>query len=452
MKVTVTILDERLNVKVSTSKIDVPVYHKITNGGSEQVNYASDILINETPTPDYTAPKVGDTMQDITNKVAWLSTINSDYICRHNTLNPSTLMDGEGNINVLKYILDSFQAAVIDDLTGDVVYYLSKETPTLKADGITPSVLTGEDGSVMIIKPEFWVKSWMEGSVEYTALSLIEKEGYRKSPKFAYGKYKAYLDANGRLVSRSGVTCTTNRNLTEFRADARNGRNHLWNVTPYHMYNDLLILYKAVVRDLNSQTALGYVSRAISNDWNNYNGSNPVWTTGIMNDKPTLYIGSREVVVPSFVGGSADLVTEVVSFLGIEDFYGHIFEMLDGVLIYYDAELNGSVYVSNNPLSFIDNGDAEGNPPEGFTYLGIAPASGYIVNVHTGHCLPSQTGGSSSTHYCDSHYKSNSAGWRVVRVGGGLNFLASAGCFCSLFTTSVIVRNTNIGARLGIYL
>jgi len=218
------------------------------------------------------------------------------------------------------------------------------------------------------------------------------------------------------------------------------------------MYNDLLILYKAVVRDLDSQTALGYVSRAISNDWSNYNGSNPVWTTGIMNDKPTLYIGSREVVVPSFVGGSADLVTEVVSFLGIEDFYGHIFEILDGALIYYDAELNGSIYFTDNPVYFVDDADAEGNPPEGFTYLGIAPAGGYIVDVYTGHCLPSQTGGSSSTHYCDSHYKSNSAGWRVVRVGGGLNFLASAGCFCSLFTTSVIVRNTNIGARLGIYL
>jgi len=384
---------------------------------------------------------------------AVLADFSPEFVFCRNVTEATTqitvVSDGEQGLNA---ILKAFAGAVIDNVTGQVVYYLLPDNPNLQADGVTPSNLDGSDGSVMIIKPEFWVKSWMEGDMECTAISLVQRPGFRLSPKYAFAKYKAYLDENGRLVSRSGVTCTTSRNLTEFRADARNGRNHLWNVTPYHMYNDLLILYKAVVRDLDSQTALGYVSRAISTDWNNHNGYNPVWPTGVMDDKPTLFTGSKEVVVPSFVGGSADLVTEVVSFLGIEDFYGHIFEILDGVLIYCDAELNGSVYVSNNPLSFIDNGDAEGNPPEGFTYLGIAPASGYIVNVHVGQCLPSQTGASSSTHYCDYHSKSSSAGWRVARVGGRLNAGALAGCFCSYFSASALNRDAIIGARLGLFI
>jgi hypothetical protein len=414
---------------------------------------AKAITVSDQVTPDYTTPEMGDTLQDITNKVAWLSEINSDYTFRHNTENASTLLDGEGNVNVLKQIIDLFQAAVIDDITGEVVYYLSKDTPTLQSDGITPSVLTGEDGSVMIIKPEFWVKSWMEGSVEYTSLSLYEKDGYRLSPKFAYGKYKAYLDENGRLVSRSGVYCTTSRNLPEFRTYARNGRNHLWNVTPYHMYNDLVLLYKAVVRNLDSQSALGYVSRASSTDWNNYNGYYPVWQTGVMNDKPTLYTGSKQVVVPSFVGGSTDLVTEVVSFMGIEDFYGHIFELLDGALIHYDAELNGSIYLAENASNFANDGDAEGNPPEGYGYLGSAPASGgYITQTIMGHFLPSKTGGSSSTHYCDYHYESTTAGWRVPRMGGRLFSGAFAGCFCSWFAHSALYRYSAFGARLGLYL
>lgn len=384
---------------------------------------------------------------------AVLADFSPEFVFCRNVTEATTqitvVSDGEQGLNA---ILKAFAGAVIDNVTGQVVYYLHPDNPNLQADGVTPSNLDGTDGSVMIIKPEFWVKSWMEGDVEYTAISLVQRPGFRLSPKYAFGKYKAYLDENGRLVSRSGVTCTTNRNLSEFRADARNGRNHLWNVTPYHMYNDLLILYKAVLRDLDSQTALGYVSRASSTDWNNFNGSNPVWPTGIMNDRPTLYIGSKEMVVPNFVGESTGLVTEVVSFLGIEDFYGHIFEILDGVLVYYDAELSGSVYVSNNPLSFIDNGDAVGNPPEGYTYLGMAPASGYIVNVHPGQCLPSQTGGSSSTHYCDYYYRSSSAGWRVARVGGILYSGAVAGCFCSYFTISALYRYANFGARLGLFI
>ena len=351
----------------------------------------------------------------------------------------------------LNAILNAFAAAVINDL-GEVVYYLDKDNPNLQADGVTPAHLDGSDGSVFIIKPAFWVKVWMEGDLEYTAISLVQRPGFRLSPRYAFGKYKAYLDENGKLVSRSGVYCTTYRTLTEFRTYARNGRNHLWNVTPYHMYNDLLLLYKAVVRNLDSQSVLGYVSRASSTDWNNYNGYYPVWQTGIMNDKPTLYTGSKNVFVPSFVGGSTDLVTKVVSFMGIEDFYGHIYETLDGALVYYDANLNGSIYLAENPLNFVDSGDAYGNPPEGYDILGVAPAAGYIVNVHEGHFFPIQTGGSSSTHYCDYHYKSTSAGWRVPRVGGGLDGGEISGCFCSSFAYSALGRVAKFGARLGLFI
>lgn len=351
----------------------------------------------------------------------------------------------------LNPILNAFAAAVINDL-GEVVYYLDKDNPNLQADGVTPAHLDGSDGSVFIIKPAFWVKVWMEGDLEYTAISLVQRPGFRLSPRYAFGKYKAYLDENGKLVSRSGVYCTTYRTLTEFRTYARNGRNHLWNVTPYHMYNDLLLLYKAVVRNLDSQSVLGYVSRASSTDWNNYNGYYPVWQTGIMNDKPTLYTGSKNVFVPSFVGGSTDLITEVVSFMGIEDFYGHIYETLDGALVYYDANLNGSIYLAENPLNFVDSGDAGGNPPEGYDILGVAPAAGYIVNVHEGHFIPIQTGGSSSTHYCDYHYKSTSAGGRVPRVGGGLHGGAFSGCFCSSFAYSPLGRVAYFGARLGLFI
>jgi len=375
-----------------------------------------------------------------------------EFVFYRNVTEGTTLIsvasDGDQGLNA---ILNAFAAAVINDL-GEVVYYLDKDNPNLQADGVTPAHLDGTDGSVFIIKPAFWVKVWMEGDLEYTAISLVQRPGFRLSPRYAFGKYKAYLDENGKLVSRSGVYCTTYRTLTEFRTYARNGRNHLWNVTPYHMYNDLLLLYKAVVRNLDSQSVLGYVSRASSTDWNNYNGYYPVWQTGVMNDKPTLYTGSKEVVVPSFVGGSTDLVTEVVSFMGIEDFYGHIYETLDGALVYYDANLNGSIYLAENPLNFVDSGDAGGNPPEGYGFLGGVPAAGFIVNVHTGHFSPIQTGGSSSTHYCDYHYKSTSAGWRVPRVGGVLSNGAVSGCFCSSFTNSALNRVANFGARLGLFI
>ena len=362
--------------------------------------------------------------------------------------------DGE-----LELIKDKFEAAVINDTTGAIEYYLDRTDCTKKADG-TPSNLTGADGSVFIIKPGFYIKSWMVGNVQYYSFSLKGGVGYRYSPRYAFAKYKGHRPSSGphagKLVSWSGVDITTahdNRGrLYDFRTDARLGRNTNWNITPYVMYRDMMLLYKADIRNLNAQTELGYVSRASSADWSNYNGYNPIWQTGHMDDMPTFYSGNKAISVAIFVGGTDPLNTEVVSYMGIEDFFGHIWEWLDGLKINYSGDpLIGIAYICDNPAHFNDASNADN-----YTEVGIVPnAHAYLRETHPGEIIPLVGGGAqsgSSTFYCDFHYVFTSAGWRAALVGGLLADSAFSGPFFLRFLNSANNRHAVLGARLGLYL
>jgi hypothetical protein len=359
---------------------------------------------------------------------------------------------------MLDYIKSQFQAAVINDTTGDIVYYLDKDDPTKKADGSAAN-LDGTDGSVFIIKPGFWIKTTRIGDIDNYTISPHQIPGARYSPKFAYAKYKGHRPSSGphagKLVSWSGVDITTSHDnrgrLYDFRADARLGRDNNWTITPYHMYRDLMIMYITDMRNLNAQDALGYVSRASSADWNNYNGYFPVWQTGHMNDQTTFFSGSKAISIPNFVGGTSPLNTEVVSYMGIEDLYGHIWEWLDGISINYTAAPNGLIYICENPSHFADG------TATNYTLVGATPSAGpgYVREVRPGEIIPSVTGGTgsgSTTFFCDYHWSSTGNGWRAALVGGSLLDGARSGPFFLSFGDSAAFRNANFGARLGLYL
>ncbi len=359
---------------------------------------------------------------------------------------------------MLDYIKSQFRAAVINDTTGAIEYYLHPTDPTKKADG-TAANLDGTDGSVFIIKPGFWIKTTRIGNIDNYTISPLQIPGSRYSPRFAYAKYKGYRPSSGphagKLVSWSGVQPTTNQDNRgrryDFRADARLGRNNNWNITPYHMERDWVNLMKCDLRNLNLQTALGFVSRASSSDWNNYNGYNPVFQTGIMDDMPTLYSGSKAVSIPNFVGGTNPLNTEVVSYMGRENLFGEYWDWLDALNINYTNAPNGLIYICENPDHFAD--DTSTN----YTLVGATPSAGagYVREVHPGEIIPSVTGGTdsgSTTFFCDYHWVSASNGWRAALLGGSLGNGASSGPFTLLFSDSAAARAATIGARLGLYL
>ncbi len=335
-------------------------------------------------------------------------------------------------------IENEFQAAAVND-NATINYFLSPHNPTLKADG-TAADLTGADGQIMIVSPEFvYMREYQIGDYDYISVSLLPEDEHEQFPRFALGKYKGYIDANGKLCSISGVTPTTNITPIEGEAAAQlRGSN--WHIEPYGFTRLIvnLLLFKILSND--AQTELGNVSRADSTDWLNYNNYNPVVQTGYMDDQKSLFTGNKPLTLTNFVGGTSNLVTEIVSFIGIENFFGETWEWKIGLNILYDATHVALLYKKLPPYAF----DTSANYTE-IAYI-PSPDSGYVKELIPGHIIPQLTGGGSATYFCDYHYK-GSSGWRVPRSGGGFDNGSISGPFSFYFLSSSGDRGAKIGVR-----
>ena len=385
---------------------------------------------------------------------------------KRNVTEATTAYDYVGGQTVIDEILDMFEVAVIHDTTGEIQYYIDRNDITKQKNG-TDANVNGADGSVFIIKPEFWVKEYDIGTVRHYSFSKTYIAGYRKSPRFAIGKYKAHRpttgDHTGKIVSWSGKEITTQvsasfGNRTEFRTAARLGRNNKWNMIPYHIHRDMTLLARAKYKTTDFQTALGHVSNAGSAEWNTFNGRNPVWETGHMNDQGPLFSGNKPITISDWPeAGPGELETEVVSFMGIEDWFGHIWEWLDGIDTNYPSEGDPLTYITEDYTKFTDASGGE-TPPDGYNLVGAVPTtSAYVREMHEGEIIPKYAGGgdpvaSGSRYYCDYHKISSSAGWRAARVGGGLLSDAGSGPFYMRFNYTASVGLSLLGGRLGLYL
>ena len=185
------------------------------------------------------------------------------------------------------------------------------------------------------------------------------------------GAYLGYVEGN-KLRSRSGVSPTVNITLTQFRNYAHNvGSGYQqWNwFTLLLLQNLYLLAYK----NLNSQSALGQGVCSVSNKVN----------TGGTNTKGMIFGSSN--------GG------QQVCFLGIEDFYGNIYQWVDGM--YFDGS---RILVVSDNRNFNDN-------RSGFVSVGNANtvSSGRIskvIGTSQGGFFPKQCSGSDTTYYCDYGY------------------------------------------------
>jgi hypothetical protein len=366
-----------------------------------------------------------------------VNTIEPSIIRRDRT-GASTEWEPVNSQAMAELVLNSFSSATVND-DATVNYYLHSDTPEKKFDG-SDSALDGGDGQVMIVsRAPIYLKEWQDGNYDYKAISLLPADGFEEFPRFGIGKYKGYIDANGKLCSISGVTPTTNITPIEGEAAAQlRGSN--WHIEPYGFTRLIvnLLLFKILSND--AQTELGYVSRANSTDWLNYNNYNPVVKTGYMNDQKSLFTGNKPLTLTNFVGGTSDLVTEIVSFLGIENFFGETWEWKIGLNILYDTTHMAVLYKKLPPYEF----DTTANHTE-IAYI-PSPASAYVKELIPGHIIPQLTGGGSATYFCDYHYK-GSAGWRVPRSGGSFSSGSNSGPFFFGFNVSSGYRNASIGVR-----
>jgi hypothetical protein len=137
-----------------------------------------------------------------------------------------------------KFIFRDIKPCIVQN--GEVEYYLSKNNFNYKEDGITPSVLDGTDGDVMIEIPKFGYRIYKDtdngNNILYVSITnnpAIVEEDPRYSyyaftredagdlDHFYWGAYKGWLDGQGKLRSLPGKTPSNSRTLAAFKQTAK---------------------------------------------------------------------------------------------------------------------------------------------------------------------------------------------------------------------------------------
>lgn len=393
---------------------------------------------------------------------------STDVFTRLGTLSAySTSYSNKPFSNVPDHLLPiqrGMKRCVVED-DGTVAYYLHPNDSTKKADG-SAAVLDGTDGQVMVEIPEHWWKYEKSGDVHYWYVSPTEKSGWNHFEKSYIGAYEAAIwdhsasdyvggssnivdTANDKLASvAAGVTAHTNETRAEYRTIAEN-RGTGWHQLDNRIWAAVQRLMIIEYANFNFQDKISTgLTDANSTDWSNYNGYSPLHNAGLTNGLGNV-TGEVALDIENFVGGTGTLETQVCSYRGIENPFGHIWKFLDGVNV-HNSTANGSrLYICDTPANYADDSDTN------YDLKGsLAEAGGYgltLVPTEAGF-FPASVGASSTTGLCDYYYTyfddDPDSGWRVVLVSGPAPYGAHAGVFCVSSYSASSYDAAHIGARL----
>lgn len=245
---------------------------------------------------------------------------------------------------------------------------LKEDNSNLYLDG-SQANLTGPEGDVMVVFLEFWYK-WYKVDDNRFLYHFADHDidgTYIHVPESLVGAYKGYVSLN-RLYSWSDVTPTTNVSLSDFRSYAK-ARGTGYQVIDFQQHCVIAMMLYAKYKTRNTQAVLG--------------------TGGAISDPATTTGSSNEI-------GNVDTKNEnskYVSGLGLEGVFGGIFEWVDGV------EINNRVWKITDPDGSTRNVNA-------------ATSDGWITNIAAENgpffdMVPTNVGGSETTHYSD-HYDQSS--------------------------------------------
>lgn len=266
---------------------------------------------------------------------------------------------------------------------GAVVGYLNPDNFAQFEDGSAADITSGDAGDVMIEIPKTGYKITNANNVLTVQITNDpNKDGfcYKAHTRANEGDRDklyigAFLGSNkaNKLRSISGVAPLNVTTLTDFRTYAKaNGAGY--DLFAFYPMTLLQCLYLIKYKNLNSQAALGQ-GYTISDDYMPKN-------TGATVDKGMDY-------------GSADAY-EQMKFLGIEDFWGNLYQWIDGLV----SSGDGNALVATD--NFNDTGD-------GYTDAGfVSDGDGGYLKVPQGTnelgFMYGQGGGSATTYFSDYAY------------------------------------------------
>lgn len=415
-----------------------------------------------------------------TGKVASTGINNMDavYGVQFNTTHAAPVLEriGENMFNHVALPVQSKMRRCIVNLDRTVNYYLHKDDSTLKEDG-SPADLSGADGQFMLEIPAHYERYSQGGDMFRAEWSLYPFVGatfhsaklmsishatvqrstntamciVNDDPDYAGGGsgVNVYNSMPRTAVSRAAFR-TYCRNLGE-GWEAYSYTNHKtvrWAyLIEYANFNCKLPFIAERTPEGYAQGGLGNgVTNATGSGWTDFNGQYPFvsigYTVSLGNNS-----GEKELIIPDF--GGSELITQVPSYRGIENPFGHIFTILEGIQSMFIKGESFNTYVTDNPDLYNDTNH------DGFRFVGSMPigANGYITEMHLGEhgdvVTKSNIGGSSTTYMCDYQYLPSSINeYKWNAVGGHASLGAAAGVGCVNSLTRVSNETAHFGFRL----
>ena len=289
---------------------------------------------------------------------------------------------GDINSGVIATILSKFRRCLCKKTAeGKVaIAYLKNDNSNQYEDGTTAK-LDGTEGDVMVDFPEFYYKweSVDSNKFRYRFAEYNVDGTFKHVPRSLVGAYKAYMTGN-KLYSRSGVHPTVSKSSNDFDGYA-SARGQGYQRIDFQQHCVIAFMLYAKYGNRNLQAVLG-AGGAVS-------GSSAT-TTGTSNST-----------------GNADTQNETSKYacgLGLEGVFGGIYEWVKGV------EINNRVWTITDP---------EG----GTRQVNAGTEDGWITHVAAENgpffdMVPTQVGGSETTHYSDYYWQTSGGPLVLARSYG----------------------------------
>ena len=245
------------------------------------------------------------------------------------------------------------------------------------------------------------------------------------------GAFDAYV-SNGQLTSIPNVLPTVSLNIQQFRDYAKVDRTaNKSGIISFYAVSAIQRLFVMEFGSFNSQSVLG--------KGNTYNDT-AIATGG------TMELGNRS----GYLNNGSDTDGKVsISYRGLEDFFGNIWQFIDGIVIidtgyYYTNSFDKMNQIKSNNVLNVN----------GWNYFAttVPTNNGYVSQMYEGDLdfsfFPKEVNGSNSTYYCDYRYSYNGAGaLRVARLGGRWSSASYAGAFSWTMDVSASSASSLIGSR-----
>lgn len=319
---------------------------------------------------------------------------------------------------------------------GKEVGKLKRDDFTKFEDGRGADITSGSAGDVMIAFPRRGIKISTSGNIVTVSMTddpdnsdfkyYAHTRGSRRKEIFYLGAYKGYKDGSEKLRSLKDKTISANETIGKFRKYAQaNGSGY--EQSGFYQLTFRQVMYLLKYKNLDSQSTVGqgYV---------NSSHSSPIRTGG-----SETYGMDCEIIKKSNPSYMTDQEHHVKLF-GLEDFWGNIYEWIDGLVT--DSSRNvltgtdnfndsGSGYKNNGNGGSSSNVSGWMSKPQGTTELGFTIK---------------ESSGSQTTYFSD--YASLYAGC-VAYFGGDWNgTAAAAGAFRLSVYYSASNAYSNIAGRL----